>query len=724
MKERLWLRVVCSLVFLLPLSAAGQAPACGNVKAGEELKNPPEIQASGGKLSTWFDVRFQTFCVPEKDNGDGTFTTTPLKLRTYTSPARRVLPEDTPRPATDLTGPTLRLSKFRPPSKPGDALEVLLKNSLPFPASNACSSVCDATVPACDCSPGALGALITKCTTQKKPDCCCVINCTQKAPNCLHGDNVTNLHFHGTHASPQAPQDFVLLDLYPPKPATAPAMDHAEGSHGTYSQVAYGQFQYAVQPFGNQQAEGTHWYHPHKHGSVGTQVANGMAGALLIEGELDDWLKQYYATEKVMVVQSVTTSEKLFKRAVPGAQILVNGQIKPTIKGAPGEIQRWRIVNATMASQNLLELTLPSGLTFRQIAMDGVRFSPVNYECQPLLNFDVNNPVFNCNPTPSGNPTLTIAPGNRVDFLVQLPLTETRKGTEGLRVERELVDIAGDEGDSNRKLLLDRDEAMAPGPAEPPLFTIVVDDGIEGNDDEPKVLKAGAPTMPTTWPPMPAYLSIIEKVDGAPVAMTFQQFLADSQTQQWPYSASPLSSFKIDGRQFCPTCANVTTLLNTAAEWTVSNATQLPHPFHIHTNPFQVWSVKGVPVRPQGKTKPEPFWMDTLMIPTATVNPASAPADPATKITITPASYVFRQRYLDFTGEYVLHCHFLGHEDRGMMYAVQTVCNGPSINPDSKGKYGRPTTDPNGECIFPPFPNPVQPCKKDDPNFCPQEGAN
>lgn len=720
MSVRPWSSVVCGMALFFPVAAAGQSPTCGNVKSGEELENPPEITASGGKLNTWFDVRFQTFCVPETDNKDGTFKTVPLKLRTYTSPARRVLPEDTPRPATDLTGPTLRLRKFTPPSRPGDALEIMLKNSLPFPAGAACNSACDASAPACDCSPGTLGALIKKCTTTKDPDCCCVINCTQKAPNCLHGDNVTNLHFHGTHASPQSPQDFVLLDLYPPKPASAPAADHA--SHGTYGKVAYGQFQYAVQPFGPRQAEGTHWYHPHRHGSVGVQVANGMAGALLIEGEFDDWLEKYYATEKVMVIQSVTAFEPLFKRDVPAAQILVNGQIKPTVTGLPGEIQRWRIVNATMASRTLLSLTLPAGLTFRQIAMDGVRFSPANYDCQPLLNFNVNDPSFPCNPTPSGNPKLVIAPGNRADFLVQLPLKETRKGTEGLRVERELIDISGDEAEGNRKLLLDRDEAMAPGPAEPPLFTIVVDDGIEGNDDEPKVLEAGAPTMPLPkdWPEMPDYLSIIERVDGQPVAMTFQQFLADSQTRQWPYGASPLSSFKIDGRQFCPTCVNVTTLLNTAAEWTVSNGTLLPHPFHIHTNPFQVFSVKGVPVRPPGQTKPEPFWMDTLMIPTAAVDPKSAPADPGAKITITPASYVFRQRYLDFTGEYVLHCHFLGHEDRGMMFAVQTVCNGPRINPQSKGKFGTPTTDPNGECISPPFPNPVQPCKE-DPDFCPAD---
>ena len=35
-----------------------------------------------------------------------------------------------------------------------------------------------------------------------------------------------------------------------------------------------------------------------------------------------------------------------------------------------------------------------------------------------------------------------------------------------------------------------------------------------------------------------------------------------------------------------------------------------------------------------------------------------------------------RQRFDDYTGGYVIHCHFLGHEDRGMMWNVQTVCEG------------------------------------------------
>jgi hypothetical protein len=41
------------------------------------------------------------------------------------------------------------------------------------------------------------------------------------------------------------------------------------------------------------------------------------------------------------------------------------------------------------------------------------------------------------------------------------------------------------------------------------------------------------------------------------------------------------------------------------------------------------------------------------------------------------ASVLLRQKFEDYTGGYVIHCHFLGHEDRGMMWNVQTVCEPP-----------------------------------------------
>lgn len=704
MRHRLCVIVgALALPLLLPLAAGGQT--CGNVNEGEELRNPPEIRAQNKVLSTTLDVQLQPFCIPSKDNKDGTWTTAPMTLRTYMYPTRSV-------PLAFGPGPTLRLRKSVG-GMPGDALKILLKNSLPYPTDNQCVSACTAGVPACDCSPAAVDALINQCAkTPKDPGCCCTVNCTQAPPNCLHDTNVTNLHFHGSHVSPQSPQDYVLLDLYPPKPADAPAVEHS--AHGTSGEVAFGQFQYAINQFPWNQPEGSHWYHPHKHGSASVQIANGLAGALLIEGPFDDELRKYYdpATgDKVMVIQSVAEVAPLFNPAAGPGQILVNGQVKPKITIKPGEIQRWRFINATMSSRTLLNITIPAGLTFRQVAMDGIRFSPINYECQPLLNFNPNKPAFPCNPSPTGNPTIRLAPGNRADFLVQGPLVETTKGTEGLRVERKLINIAGEE-QGQRKLLLQRDEEMAPGAAEPALFTVVVDDGIAGNDDQPKKLKAGAPqALPATLSPMPPYLSNItaQEVQGNSINLSFQQYIT-GRAQPWPYSTSAFTQFKLNQKQFDPTCANITTELGKAYEWTVNNDTSIPHPYHIHTNPFQLISVKGVFVQPQGQAKPEPIWMDTLTLPTATVVPDTAPTDLTTPVTITPAPFTMRQRYEDFTGLYVLHCHFLGHEDRGMMFAVQTVCS--NKYPSSAGKYGHATTDPNGECVAgAPYFGPVRSCQ-------------
>ena len=38
-----------------------------------------------------------------------------------------------------------------------------------------------------------------------------------------------------------------------------------------------------------------------------------------------------------------------------------------------------------------------------------------------------------------------------------------------------------------------------------------------------------------------------------------------------------------------------------------------------------------------------------------------------------PGRVVIRQRYTDFTGRFVIHCHILFHEDHGMMAPVRVV---------------------------------------------------
>jgi FtsP/CotA-like multicopper oxidase with cupredoxin domain len=109
----------------------------------------------------------------------------------------------------------------------------------------------------------------------------------------------------------------------------------------------------------------------------------------------------------------------------------------------------------------------------------------------------------------------------------------------------------------------------------------------------------------------------------------------------------------INGKQFSEDPADFIRVdLGQAQEWKVTNTTGGQHPFHIHVNPFQIVELgnndgTNVVKVPEG----ERAWWDNRIIP--------------------PNSYLkIRSRFVDFWGEYVLHCHILFHEDRGMMKVV------------------------------------------------------
>jgi hypothetical protein len=111
------------------------------------------------------------------------------------------------------------------------------------------------------------------------------------------------------------------------------------------------------------QAPGTHWYHAHKHGSTSLHILSGLAGALIIEGEYDQFLRGFYGLgdttpgvfEKILVIQSIDPNQNLTRASSNNArtgsgQQLVNGMNQPTIQMRPNEVQLWRIVNATVGS--------------------------------------------------------------------------------------------------------------------------------------------------------------------------------------------------------------------------------------------------------------------------------------------------------------------------------------------------------------------------------------
>src|SRR5215212_6799541 len=220
-------------------------------------------------------------------------------------------------------GPTLRV-------RPGDTLRVNLVNSL-----NALP-------------PG---------LPQNSPFICSPVTGPGQMPNSTEHAMTcdTNLHVHGFHVSPEGNSDNVFLTV-----------------------KAGESFQYEYQIPSDHPA-GLYWYHPHLHGAVTNQVFGGMAGSIIVEGDVDKLPGIEGAAERLLVLQATqldadgnVTNIMDVPPAGPSMQKtylrLVNGQLNPTMTMRPGETQRWRILNATANVTYLLQL---DGHQFHQIGKDG-----------------------------------------------------------------------------------------------------------------------------------------------------------------------------------------------------------------------------------------------------------------------------------------------------------------------------------------------------------------
>jgi len=108
-------------------------------------------------------------------------------------------------------------------------------------------------------------------------------------------------------------------------------------------------------------------------------------------------------------------------------------------------------------------------------------------------------------------------------------------------------------------------------------------------------------------------------------------------------------AFLVCGQAFDPDRVDHTVPLGAVEEWTVENHDEDDHVFHIHTNPFQMVAING-----QTLSESDRNWRDTMIVPGK-------------------GSIVFRTRFLNFTGKFVLHCHMMNHEELGMMQVVEVV---------------------------------------------------
>lgn len=116
---------------------------------------------------------------------------------------------------------------------------------------------------------------------------------------------------------------------------------------------------------------GTYWYHSHNNETV--QVERGLYGALIVRDETEPVVD----AEQVLVLDDILLDENGEFASFDGMQQrhdgrhgntrLVNGRVGPEISIAAGQIERWRIVNASNARYILLSIGRP----FRLLGTDG-----------------------------------------------------------------------------------------------------------------------------------------------------------------------------------------------------------------------------------------------------------------------------------------------------------------------------------------------------------------
>ncbi len=172
------------------------------------------------------------------------------------------------------------------------------------------------------------------------------------------------------------------------------------------------------------------------------------------------------------------------------------------------------------------------------------------------------------------------------------------------------------------------------------------------------------PQTQDQYPEMPSFLGDITEV-------------SESRTikYQMDMTNGPGSPPLINGRRFEEGRIDEAMLLDTRQEWTIENYTapkkndnpDVLHPFHIHVNPFQVVEIFEPTHMDKPLKLPQPWiWWDTFPIPRGKLDANG---------TVIPGYIKMRTHFADFAGKFVNHCHILAHEDRGMMQLIEVIDN-------------------------------------------------
>lgn len=403
-----------------------------------------------------------------------------------------------------------------------------------------------------------------------------------------HMKTPTNLHYHGMEVSPSGHSDNVFL-TDPPGHSLRYHLDIA-----------------ADHP------QGTFWYHDHQmcmraesmsmpatpasssssssHPSCldsEGQVFSGLSGTIVVG---DD--RSLLPPD----LRHITAHTLVFK----DVQIDRSGHIvaesidsnNPTVRLVNGELRP--ALTMRPGETQLWRLANEGADIFYDLRLDGYSFTVIGEDGVPVAHITTAS-------------TLLLPPAKRYDVLVT---AGPRPGDAWLRT---LAYSNGPQGDSY------------------PDTTLM------------KLQVAGAPAQPVAMP-TGAMPTAPANLASAPIAQLRTVTLSEN---------SAGTAMYVNAKQFDPNRSVFSTpaLVGTVEEWTVLNESGEIHPFHVHTNHFQVISVNGTP---------KAFTAAQGIVP--------VPA----KHNGVPGQVVIRIAFT-YPGKWIFHCHILAHADAGMMSFINVV---------------------------------------------------
>jgi FtsP/CotA-like multicopper oxidase with cupredoxin domain len=390
---------------------------------------------------------------------------------------------------------------------------------------------------------------------------------------------------------------------------------HFHGSHVSpfqddiFTEIPPGESKLYTYDLPLDQAPGTHHYHPHKHSAVTWQMFGGMGSILIVDGPLDDVPEIAAATEVPIVINELMLNPALPVDGVSGSVPLFT-----KLGGVfSPNFRTWTMNGQVNPVFSIRPGEVQYWRVLQQAVSQAVPFCIVNTatnERVPLHTVAYDGIAYDQVQTVED---VLMAPANRVDFLIKGPTTPGMYEIRKLAFEQ----FAG-----------------APTP-EVTLGTLMV------TNDTPDNMG-----IPTGALPSPSFLPPVTTTE---LNRTDRTIVYDVAGSGGPNADFP-NNFTVDGVRFDPNNVGNTFDLGAAEEITLLNPSNRQHPFHIHINPFQVVGITGTPADNFAIGR----WQDTILIPQF-------------------GSVTIRTRFQNYTGPFVNHCHFLAHEDQGMMQVVEVV---------------------------------------------------